>query len=54
MNNSPARGPAPVATAWEAAYPGEDLSSEVWDILDWGYWTDDGTYEAAVIRPVLA
>jgi len=30
---------------WKEQYPGEDPDEKSHDILDWGYWTSDFTYE---------
>jgi len=32
---------------WERAYPGEGVHVGIHDILDFGYWLDDGTYVGA-------
>lgn len=31
---------------WKRFYPCEDPFEYEWDILDWGYWTAEGQYEA--------
>jgi len=32
---------------WERTYPGESAAAGIHDILDFGYWLDDGTYVKA-------
>lgn len=29
---------------WRATYPGEDPEKRSHDVLDWGFWSKDGTY----------
>lgn len=34
---------------WKRYYPGEDPCGSEWGILDWGYWTADGSYEPPAV-----